>query len=136
MFANPLKPSYDVPAAATNHVSATIPDAADAASATSIVATTAPDFPDDPDKLQARTLYRFIKMGRTDPFLEYNKEVLIRAEFEAFLDASRTALVAEETALPVLQKYLKAMRQRRAREKKRLAAAAFPVAARSAKLDD
>jgi hypothetical protein len=133
MFANPLKPSYDVPAVATNHVSATIPDAT---SATSIVATTAPDFPDDPDKLQARTLYRFIKMGRTDPFLEYNKEVLTRAEFEAFLDASRTALVAEKTALPVLQKYLKAMRQRRAREKKRLAAAAFPVAARSAKSDD
>jgi hypothetical protein len=133
MFANPLKPSYDVPAAATNHVSPTIPAATSAAS---VDATTAPDFPDDPDKLQARTLYRFIKMGRTDPFLEYNKEVLTRAEFEAFLDASRTALVAEETALPVLQKYLKAMRQRRAREKKRLAAAAFPVAARSAKSDD
>jgi hypothetical protein len=113
MFENPLKPTY-----------ASIPTAAPASTASTAMATAAADsFPDDPEKLQARTLYRFIKMGRTEPFLEYNKSVLTKAEFQAFLDASSKALAAEETALPILQKYLKAMRQRRLREKKRLAAA-------------
>jgi hypothetical protein len=99
MFANPLKPTYDV----------------------------STPLPDDLDKWQARTLYRSIKMGRTEPFLEYNKEVLTKAEFQAFLDTSNKALAAEDTALPVLQKYLHKLRQRRARQKKRAVAAALPV---------
>jgi hypothetical protein len=100
MFANPLKPTYDVSAST-------------------------PPLPDDLDKWQARTLYRSIKMGRTEAFLEYNKEVLTKAEFEAFLDTCSKALAAEDTAIPVLQKYLHKLRQRRARQKKR--AAPLPV---------
>jgi hypothetical protein len=105
MFANPLKPSFDIKSA---------------------------DTPGETiDNWQARTLYRSIRMGKTDLFLEYNKEVLTKEQFQTFLEASSKALAAEDTALPVLQKYLHALRQRRARARKRQAASVESLPAKS-----
>jgi hypothetical protein len=70
-------------------------------------------------KWTAATLYTNIMANTPDLFLELNKEVLSREDFDSFVKDLKTKYATKETAIPVLKTYMNTMRCRRARHAKK-----------------
>jgi len=70
-------------------------------------------------KWTAASLYKNIMANTPDSFLELNKDVLTREEFDSFVKDLKTKYATKETAIPVLKTYMNTMRCRRARHAKK-----------------
>ena len=70
-------------------------------------------------KWTAATLYTNIMANTPDSFLELNKDVLTREDFDTFVKDLKTKYATKETAIPVLKTYMNTMRCRRARHAKK-----------------
>jgi hypothetical protein len=70
-------------------------------------------------KWTAATLYTNIMANTPDSFLELNKEVLSREDFDTFVKDLKKKYTTKEAAIPVLKTYMNTMRCRLARHAKK-----------------
>jgi hypothetical protein len=70
-------------------------------------------------KWTAASLYKNIMANTPDSFLELNKDVLTREEFNTFVEDLKKKYTTKEAAIPILKTYMNTMRGRRARYAKK-----------------